>query len=516
MQKKLVALLVVISAIFSCSPNKKVQETYAVIVNEDGKYGYIDHSGKVVINCRFDDAQKFKDGLAGIKIDSLWGFIDTTGNVVIEPKYVMVHPFSEGLSRVVVSKGSDYPGGQEAFVDSKGKQITGFFQKIKGDFSDGRAIVFNEGKWSVINKNGELDNLSTLPYYSYWSNSYHSGIIRVTSPSNDHLSKQKELSYVDLKGNKIFSTSVNISSEDQPDDFFEDLARVPTPEGTYYINTKGTKEIQNLPKANKYGNFLNRLAWFTTPENKYGFINKSGKIQIPPQYDKVHDFGGDYSICKKEGKWFIIDQSGHEQLIDFVTDVEKGFDKELAFVQLKDRKAYIDTKGKIVWNGPVEATNQNFTLQILNSFDLKLFIPFPYVGFRDSLLFQDEGDRKNTLLARYVDKKRQARFLEIEAFSIDSFASELDNYKHLRATATLPSRNLALCDTCHISNTFVNYHKYYRASYTMGKNGMRYSIYGIVNNKMLSISLTDTSAYEKQELSSMADKVFNSIIVRNQ
>lgn len=55
---------------------------------KDGKYGFIDESGKVVIDYIYDDAtEQNSSGYAGIKKDGLWGSIDLLGNIVIEPTY---------------------------------------------------------------------------------------------------------------------------------------------------------------------------------------------------------------------------------------------------------------------------------------------------------------------------------------------------------------------------------------------------------------------------------------------
>ena len=64
------------------------------------KYGFIDKSGKVVIEPQFDDAEDFSEGLAQVGKDGKWGFIDKSGKVVIEPQYDYVGDFSEGLAKV--------------------------------------------------------------------------------------------------------------------------------------------------------------------------------------------------------------------------------------------------------------------------------------------------------------------------------------------------------------------------------------------------------------------------------
>lgn len=58
------------------------------VSKKDGKYGFIDESGKVVVDYIYDDATEQNiNGYAGIKKDGVWGAIDVNGKVVVEPKY---------------------------------------------------------------------------------------------------------------------------------------------------------------------------------------------------------------------------------------------------------------------------------------------------------------------------------------------------------------------------------------------------------------------------------------------
>ncbi len=53
-------------------------------VNVNGKYGYIDKTGKYVINPQFDYAGSFSEGLAVVEIGGKWGYIDKTGKFIWE------------------------------------------------------------------------------------------------------------------------------------------------------------------------------------------------------------------------------------------------------------------------------------------------------------------------------------------------------------------------------------------------------------------------------------------------
>lgn len=55
---------------------------------KDGKYGYVDKDGKVIVDYIYDDAMEQNDhGYAAVKKDGRWGSIDTKGQVSQEPTY---------------------------------------------------------------------------------------------------------------------------------------------------------------------------------------------------------------------------------------------------------------------------------------------------------------------------------------------------------------------------------------------------------------------------------------------
>lgn len=58
------------------------------ISKQDGKYGFINKQGDVVVDYQYDDATEQNDyGYAGIKKDGKWGSIDSTGKVIQQPTY---------------------------------------------------------------------------------------------------------------------------------------------------------------------------------------------------------------------------------------------------------------------------------------------------------------------------------------------------------------------------------------------------------------------------------------------
>ena len=68
---------------------KDILPTNKIYLNKkDGKYGYVDNKGNVVVEYIYDDAQELnKYGYAAVKKDNKWGAIDKEGKVIIEPTY---------------------------------------------------------------------------------------------------------------------------------------------------------------------------------------------------------------------------------------------------------------------------------------------------------------------------------------------------------------------------------------------------------------------------------------------
>lgn len=55
---------------------------------KDGKYGFINKNGEVIVEHQYDDAKEQNEyGYAAIKKDGKWGSINNKGEVVIEPTY---------------------------------------------------------------------------------------------------------------------------------------------------------------------------------------------------------------------------------------------------------------------------------------------------------------------------------------------------------------------------------------------------------------------------------------------
>lgn len=69
------------------------EDGYAAVC-VDGKWGFVDKDGELVIDCSYEDARSFQNGYAAVCVDGEWGYIDEDGNMVIDPVFIEATYFS--------------------------------------------------------------------------------------------------------------------------------------------------------------------------------------------------------------------------------------------------------------------------------------------------------------------------------------------------------------------------------------------------------------------------------------
>jgi len=135
------------------------------------KYGYIDKSGKFIVEPIYTWAEPFTGILAPVTLGKNYGYIDTTGEVKIPFKFEIASPFSEGMAAV-------FNGSKWGYINEKGAFIIpykyGSFEGHDGElianpFINGYAGVYlgegqiwrsqiDKNKFALIDKNGNILN----------------------------------------------------------------------------------------------------------------------------------------------------------------------------------------------------------------------------------------------------------------------------------------------------------------------------------------------------------------------
>lgn len=269
--------------------------------------GYIDPTGKLVIPAQYQYADAFEGGLAPVSVGGKYGYINKAGIMVVAPKYALANGFSEGLAAVQL-------GGKWGYVDSSGREVT----PIKYDQADrvreGFAPVFigdslkNQQRCGYIDKSGR--EAIALDYFA--CNSFSEGLAHVRRPVTWDGGGNILDGFINSSGAYAIPLSADFYLAF---DFHDGWAVV----GDHYIDKSGKTVFS--PAYEDVSEFSEGLAKVSRGD-KYGYIDKSGKLVIPLTLD---DAGLDSILCG-----------------------DSDFHQGRAAIRIKDKCGFIDTVGKLV------------------------------------------------------------------------------------------------------------------------------------------------------------------------
>lgn len=75
-----------------------------IVRTKDGKYGLLDHTGRMIGDVAYEDAHEFSEGLAAVKSKDLWGFVNQYGEYAIAPEYLSVTDFKNDRADVLIAE----------------------------------------------------------------------------------------------------------------------------------------------------------------------------------------------------------------------------------------------------------------------------------------------------------------------------------------------------------------------------------------------------------------------------
>lgn len=354
--KRLLSLLLILLSVAATS---FAQHIALFPIEKNGKTGYIDATGKVVITPRFEAGWPFSEGMAAVQIGSDWGYIDETGKIVIKPIYFSAASFREGIADVGVyhkgRKSIDGKVGYYQYIDRTGKPISDEKYEITFDFSEGFAhVVDAENRHGFIDRSGRI----VIPKRSQ-GNKVSNGRILFRTQGN---MPDSRAGYYDISGKIIIDPVYSYGNE-----FSEGLACVYTDDGAGFIDTSGKFVIE--PKFARCLGFSDGLAAvYIEQDDKtagWGFIDRAGNIVISPRFAEIEPFSDnvaivrpyDYGTDSGVGRSGVIDRTG-KMIIPAQYTYIGQFKNGLAFVNLTDviythgnpdRWGYINKTGKLVW-----------------------------------------------------------------------------------------------------------------------------------------------------------------------
>ncbi|MBP7864818.1 MAG: WG repeat-containing protein [Acidobacteria bacterium] len=296
------------------------------LVRNQGKCGFIDRTGRVVIPLAYDAASAFSEGLAPVKVGKLWGAIDRTGRMVISPQPYQIMGFLNGMSIVRDLEGPDRLIG---FMDKAGNlPISPRFQSACS-FYKNRAWVGTAQGGGFIDKSGEA--IIPMQYQVYNVDFFMHGDYCLLKD------RQGIPRFVHISGIVLNTPDIDLAKP-----YFQELAAVRSNGLWGYLNQTGQWAI--LPQYQEAELFSEGFAWVLT-EGRWGTVDRKGKVVIPPSFKASRLFHEGLSWVWDGKGWGCVDPSGELRIPFRFSEVE-DFSGGRAWVKQSGRWGVVDPRGK--------------------------------------------------------------------------------------------------------------------------------------------------------------------------
>ncbi|HZF99653.1 MAG TPA: WG repeat-containing protein, partial [Chitinophagales bacterium] len=151
---------------FITDPNVHFREGVLKAIKPMGNDGYyktvfIDTAGALMegIKTGYDDMGQIVEGMIWFRNGIQYGFLDRSGKEVIEAEYDTVLDFSEGWARVsqrmeLNPNTGILEGGIHGYINNLGEWMLQPKARMGYSFKNGYARVFTDGKWGYMNTSG--------------------------------------------------------------------------------------------------------------------------------------------------------------------------------------------------------------------------------------------------------------------------------------------------------------------------------------------------------------------------
>ena len=330
-------------------------------ISIEGKWGYINNAGKVVIEPQFLKSHYFSEGLAVVEITgtteedrvfkrTYQGFIGTDGKFVIPPQppsgvrdierydTYSFGDFHEGLARIHINDAS----GMDGYIDRTGKLVIQPKYGSAGDFSDGVAYAETWRRWDRPGpkRRGFIDKQGSFVIedesFTY-SCGFAEGVAYVSVDSDDDTRScgliDRSGKYVIQPGmynalsnpvggairavknekvgllNRAGEIIVAFGAYDQILEPTDGAIFVAELNGDTVLIDANGKRLAGVREPGDVGRFANGMATIKH-DGRYGYIDATGSLKIPVQYDAANPFKHGLALITSAGTRGYVTDAG--------------------------------------------------------------------------------------------------------------------------------------------------------------------------------------------------------------
>jgi hypothetical protein len=355
----------------------------------EGKYGLLNEKGERICGSLYEDIFPFVKDLALFKSGVHYGVLNKRGEVILPARYQVIE--IDSSSNIIKVKETDKWG----IVSKSGKAITpliyeevkiqpyGLFAVKQGkqwylldatgrvagsasydyisDFIGLYAVVKKQGLSGLINSRGSwaiepmYDSLQMMsPQTVLYFSKSGSGIINLFTkqtvfsaesiePLNSNLYKtslEGKTGMYDYRGYMVISIEYDYISGVTRDSILtveiDDKKGLMSLQGKTILKPSKLYQELHVMREERVGVKIN---------NKYGFIDRNGKLRIANRYEGIGSFSESMVAVKIRGKWGFIDKA-EELRVQCIYDEVQDFRKGTAPVKRDGKWGFVNKTGR--------------------------------------------------------------------------------------------------------------------------------------------------------------------------
>jgi hypothetical protein len=229
----------------------------------DDKYGFVDASGRFRIAPVFDQVLPFSEGLAAVRSGEKWGFIDASGRMEIPQQFIAAYYFHDGVAIAQI-------GSRDLLIDRSGKILAKDFDS-RGSIAEGRVPAIRAYKTGYLDTKGRV----AVPFVYDAESAFSEGRAAVKMG--------EKWGYIDRNGKLLIPFKF-----DEASSFASGLAPATLGEKTGFIHPSGSfafflayRFTSGFLTGDKESNLLiapSDVARFWTTDNRFGYVNRAGRV----------------------------------------------------------------------------------------------------------------------------------------------------------------------------------------------------------------------------------------------
>jgi len=353
--------------------------------SEDSKWGYIDRSGRFVIQPVFSQAFRFqKNGLAVVMVNNKAGIIDRTGKLIVSPVYNYIEEYNDGLAvasdnegSVVLDEGGNVISEKYSFISSynnkraaytidfgNGEWASGYLDEngqpvIKSEFlqamafeGDRAVVKLASGNYASIDPSGNV--VKTFDH-------------RYVGPVSEGLMAyqpvdSEKYGYMDINGNVVIQPSFVYAEGFRDNYAVVEVSEDYAAKKLGLIDKKGRFVIE--PQYNELlqlGEGMTAVGVPADPQNifgnsKYALAGADGKLLTDFVFYRIDSFREGIASAQDDAETFFIDTSGN-RLKDLPSAQGAGSMENLdglIYADIDRRSYYMNRQGAIIYKPSAE------------------------------------------------------------------------------------------------------------------------------------------------------------------